>query len=261
MRFVKMHGLGNDYVFMDTFTQPGPADPAALSVEISRPHWGIGSDGLILIGPCQGADARMRIFNADGSEGETCGNGLRCVARYLYEEGLCDKREMRIQTGAGAVTASLVLEAGQVTAVTVDMGTPRLLGQRTVPLDGEETSFACVSMGNPHAVCFTRFPAGEELARLGRIVETDPQFPERTNVEFCRVSGEEIGVHVWERGSGITLACGSGACASLAAAASLGLSGRSMRVRLPGGALSVEWREDGHIYMTGPATRVFAGEI
>lgn len=263
MRFVKMHGLGNDYVFVDSFTQPPVQSPDRLAVEISRPHTGIGSDGLILIEPCEEADARMRIFNADGSEAQICGNGLRCVCKYLYDFGLCPREHLRILTGAGPREADLTVEGGEVCLVTVDMGAPVLLDrEKQVAIDGEEVAFCCVSMGNPHTVTFSRFVGGEELARQGAQVENDPQFPERTNVEFCRVDEEGVHVNVWERGSGITMACGSGACASLAAAVLLGKSPRKNQVLLPGGALTVEWREtDGHIYMTGPATTVFTGNL
>ena len=263
MRFVKMHGLGNDYVYMDSFTQPPVAEPEKLSVELSRPHTGIGSDGLILIEPCEGADARMRIFNADGSEAQICGNGLRCVCKYLYDFGLRKKERLRVMTGAGLREAALTVQGGKVRLVTVDMGAPEVLDrEKRVAVDGENVPFCCVSMGNPHAVTFSRFVTGEELSRQGSQVERAPQFPERTNVEFCRVDEDGVHVSVWERGSGATLACGSGACASLAAAVVLGKSPRKNRVSLPGGALTVEWREaDGHIYMTGPATTVFTGEL
>lgn len=262
MRFVKMHGLGNDYVFVDSFTQPPVQSPDRLAVEISRPHTGIGSDGLILIEPCEEADARMRIFNADGSEAQICGNGLRCVCKYLYDYGLCRKESLRILTGAGVRSAEVLVEAGRVRRATVDMGTSELIGQKQVTIAGEEVPFCCVSMGNPHAVTFSRFVTGEELARQGTQVEHDPQFPERTNVEFCRVDEAGLHVSVWERGSGATMACGSGACASLAAAVLLGQTPRKSQVILPGGALTVEWRQaDGHIYMTGPATTVFEGSL
>lgn len=263
MRFAKMHGLGNDYVFVDSFTQPPVEAPDRLSIALSRPHTGVGSDGLILIEPCEGADARMRIFNADGSEAQICGNGLRCVCKYLYDFGLCRKETLRILTGAGLREATLTVENDRVRLVTVDMGAPEVLQrERRVCVDGEDVPFCCVSMGNPHAVTFARFVTGEELARQGAQVEHDAQFPERTNVEFCRVDEAGIHVSVWERGSGATMACGSGACASLAAAVVLGKSPRKNRVLLPGGALEIEWRaSDGHIYMTGPAQTVFVGEL
>ena len=262
MKFVKMHGLGNDYVFMDAFRQSAPENPAALSVEVSRPHTGVGADGLILILPAQGADARMRIFNADGSEGETCGNGLRCVARYLWEEGICRRQEYAIITGAGLARARLVFDGQAIRAVTVDMGAAELLGEKTVDVLGEPVRFTCVSMGNPHAVCFDRFPEDERtLTAWGSTVETDPRFPGRTNVEFCRLEGDVILTAVWERGSGITQACGSGACACFAAARSLGLAGDTATVRLPGGELNLALGKDGHVLMTGPATRVFRGEL
>ena len=264
MKFVKMHGISNDYIFADTFTQPGPADPAAASVFLSKPHTGVGADGLILIEPAEGADARMRIYNADGSEAQICGNGLRCVARYLYDSGLCRKERMRVLTGAGLREVRLFLEGGEVVSVTADMGAPRSV-ERGVTLEaaGRRLTFTRVSMGNPHAVTFDEPAAGPEFYTLGPAFERHPAFPERANIEFTQtLAPDRIRVRVWERGSGETMACGSGACAALVAAAAEGRTGRRARVELPGGALSIEWREeDGHVLMTGPATPVFRGEV
>ncbi len=239
MKFVKMHGISNDYIFADTFTQPAPADPAAAAVILSRPHTGIGADGLILIEPFDGADARMRIFNADGSEAQICGNGLRCVARYLYDGGLCRKESLRVMTGAGLREVRLHLREGRVDSVTADMGAPQSV-ERGVVLSA----------------------AGRTLT-FGPAFERHEAFPERSNIEFTQaLSGDRLRVRVWERGSGETMACGSGACAALVAAAAEGRTGRKARVELPGGALSIEWREaDGHVLMTGPATPVFRGEV
>ncbi len=263
MKFVKMHGLSNDYVFADTFTQPCPENPAALSIEISRPHTGVGSDGLILIEPCEGADARMRIFNADGSEAQICGNGLRCVGKYLYDSGLVKKEELRVMTGAGLKTLRMAIENGVAVGATVDMGEPSLIAVRKpVEVCGRTIHFTCVSMGNPHAVTFEETAMDDSFYKLGPAVENHEFFPERTNVEFTRVeSRDRLHVRVWERGSGETMACGSGACGTLAAAVAEGLADRRAQVTLPGGTLTIEWsEEDNHIYMTGPATAVFSGE-
>jgi len=259
-----MHGLSNDYIFADTFTQEGPADPAAASVALSKPHTGVGSDGLILIDPADGADARLRIFNADGSAAETCGNGIRCAARYLYDSGLCRRESMTILTGAGLNAVRLHVEGGAVRAVTVDMGAPQSIrsGVR-LRAAGRTLTFVCVSMGNPHAVTFGEDGRGDAFYTLGPAFERHEAFPERANIEFTEVlAPDRLRVRVWERGSGETLACGSGACAALVAAASDGRSGRQARVELPGGSLDIAWRtSDGHVLMTGPATPVFRGEV
>lgn len=263
MKFIKMHGLSNDYVFADTFTQPCPEDPAALSVEISRPHTGIGADGLILIEPTPAADARMRIFNADGSEAQICGNGVRCVGKYLYDTGLVRKDEMDILTGAGLKHLWMTIENGKAVAARVDMGEPSTVAvQRPIDVCGRTLKFTCISMGNPHAVTFEEAAQDDSFYQMGPAVENHEYFPERTNVEFVRVEARDrLHVRVWERGSGETMACGSGACAVLAAAVVEGLADRKAQVTLPGGTLTIEWsEEDNHIYMTGPATAVFSGE-
>ncbi len=263
MKFVKMHGLSNDYVFADTFTQPCPKDPAALSVEISKPHTGIGADGLILIEPVEGADARMRIFNADGSEAQICGNGLRCVGKYLYDSGLARKEQMDIMTGAGLKKLTMTVENGKAVAARADMGEPQIIAARKpIEVCGRTIHFTCVSMGNPHAVTFEETAQDDRFYTLGPAVETHEFFPERTNVEFTSVESEEkLIVRVWERGSGETMACGSGACATLVAAVVEGLAQRCAQVVLPGGALYIEWNEkDNHVYMTGPAQIVFSCE-
>ncbi len=263
MKFVKMHGLSNDYVFADTFTQPAIENPAALSVEISKYHTGIGADGLILIEPCEGADARMRIFNADGSEAQICGNGLRCVGKYLYDSGIARKETLRVMTGAGLKTLTLTVENGKAVAARADMGEPRIIAARKpIEVCGRTIRFTCVSMGNPHAITFEEAAQDDGFYKLGPAVEKHEFFPERTNVEFTSVeSREKLHVRVWERGSGETMACGSGACATLVAAVVEGLADRKAEVVLPGGALTIEWcEEDNHIYMTGPAEAVFSGE-
>jgi len=263
MKFVKMHGLSNDYVFVDAFTQPAIGNPAALSVEISKYHTGIGADGLILIEPCEGADARMRIFNADGSEAQICGNGLRCAGKYLYDSGIARRKELRVMTGAGLKKLTLTVENGKAVAARADMGEPKIIAARkAIEAGGRTLRFTCVSMGNPHAVTFEEAAQDECFYTLGPAVERHEFFPERTNVEFVRVeSPGRLHVRVWERGSGETMACGSGACAVLAAAVSEGRAQRQAQVVLPGGALNIEWcEEDNHIYMTGPAEAVFSGE-
>jgi len=263
MKFIKMHGLSNDYVFADTFTQPCPENPAALSIEISKTHTGIGADGLILIEPYDGADARMRIFNADGSEAQICGNGLRCVAKYLYDTSLVRKEEMDIMTGAGLKHLWLTIENGKAVAARADMGEPKIIvARKPIEVCGRTIRFTCVSMGNPHAVTFEEAAADDSFYELGPAVENHEFFPERTNVEFTRVEARDhLHVRVWERGSGETMACGSGACGTLVAAVVEGLADRKAQVTLPGGTLTIEWNEeDNHIYMTGPATAVFSGE-
>ncbi len=263
MRFVKMHGLSNDYVFADTFTQPCPKDPAALSVEISKQHTGIGADGLILIEPAEGAEARMRIFNADGSEAQICGNGLRCVGKYLYDSGLVHKEEMHIMTGAGLKKLTMTVENGRAVAARADMGEPEIIAARkAIEVCGRIIHFTCISMGNPHAITFEERAQDDSFYALGPAAEKHEFFPERTNVEFTAVeSREKLTVRVWERGSGETMACGSGACAALVAAVVEGLADRCAQVVLPGGALTIEWNEeDNHVYMTGPAEAVFSGE-
>ena len=264
MKFVKMHGLSNDYIFADTFTQPGPADPAAASVALSRPHTGIGADGLILIEPVSGADARMRIFNADGSEAQICGNGLRCAARYLFDSGLCRKEDMQILTGSGLRDVHLHVTDGTVQGATADMGAPQSIRRDvTLTAAGRTLTFVCVSMGNPHAVTFDEPARGNEFYRLGPAFERHAAFPERSNIEFTQaLSPDRLRVRVWERGSGETMACGSGACAALVAAVSDGRAERRAAVELPGGVLEIDWRaSDGHVLMTGPATTVFRGEV
>ncbi len=273
MKFTKMHGAGNDYIYVNGFEEWVP-DPAALSIQISDRHFGIGGDGLILILPSESADFRMRIFNTDGSEGEMCGNGIRCVAKYVYDHALTRKKEITVETLGGLRQLSLFTgENGLVEKVRVWMGQPGFSDETEYPdmlgrsfpipvtVDGNVYPLHCVSMGNPHAVTFVdevdHFPVKE----VGTQIQQLPMFPRQVNVEFIRVlSKTALQMRVWERGSGETLACGTGACASAAAAMRLGLVGRQCEVRLPGGVLEIEWKADG-IYMTGPATTVFEGEI
>jgi diaminopimelate epimerase len=275
MKFTKLHGIGNDYVYVDTFRQPAPADPARLAVAISDRHFGVGSDGLILIMPSERADARMRMFNADGSEGEMCGNGVRCVAKYLYDHGLARKDRVAVETGRGVLSLDLEIKAGKVDRVRVDMGVP-ILRSAEIPtlLPGDppvevpisvvdrRLDVTAVSMGNPHAVSFaddlTRFP----LEVLGPSLEHHPMFPRRVNFHVVEVIGPgEVRMQTWERGSGITLACGTGACAVCVAGVLSGRTGREVLAHLPGGDLLLEWpHAASSVYMTGPATEVFSGE-
>ncbi len=258
MRFTKMHGLGNDYVYVDCFHEKVPEAPAALSVSVSRRRRGIGSDGLILIEPCENADARMRIFNADGSEALMCGNGIRCVGKYLYDSGICPKTDMAIMTKSGVRYLSVEVQNGVAVGATVDMGEP-VFGDAILC---EGFVAHPVSMGNPHAVIFCKENVDDEtFMRFGPRIEKSPLFPGGVNVEFTAVNGDdEIAVRVWERGSGPTDACGTGACAAFAAANRLGYVKSRANVALPGGALAISLREDGHILMYGPAETVFTGE-
>lgn len=262
MRFIKMHGIGNDYVFVDCFHESLPKEPAELAVEVSRPHFGVGADGLILIGPGRDCDARMRVFNADGSEARMCGNGIRCVGKYLYDSGLCRKPTLTIDTPSGVKALQLTIEDGRCTGATVDMGEPVLNGAVTVHAAGRAWTLERVSLGNPHAVAvLPELPEDALFGAAGPAIERDPAFPDRANVEFVRVAAPDaLQMRVWERGSGETLACGTGACAALVACAQAGRSARAARVNLKGGALDIEWKRNNHIYMTGPAVTVFTGE-
>jgi diaminopimelate epimerase len=275
MRFVKMHGIGNDYVYVDCVRNPPPRHPAELSVKVSDRHFGIGSDGLILICPSERADVRMRMFNADGSESEMCGNGIRCVAKFAFDHGLTKNNPMKVETGRGVLTLHLDLKGGKVERVTVDMGEPILDADKiptTLPGPrvlnhrysgaGTEAVLTCVSMGNPHAVIYCDDVSKVPLERVGPLLETAPIFPRRINVHFVQVrSPEEVTMRTWERGSGITLACGTGACSVAVAGVLTGRTGRNLLAHLPGGDLQLRWDEkDNHVYMTGPAVEVFSGE-
>ena len=261
MRFTKMHGLGNDYIFLDCMKRI-PGDLPGLARCLSHRHFGVGGDGIICVCPSQRADFRMRMFNADGSEGAMCGNGIRCFGKYVYDKGLTDKRHLTIETGAGERELSLLIEHGAVTGAAVGMGAPVLGAAVALPLEGVAYTAIPVSMGNPHAVIEVSGPAALELKRLGPLVERHPAFPHRVNAEFVRVLDRRtLEMRVWERGSGETLACGTGACAAAAAMISAGKLDREAVVRLAGGELSVRWEEgSGQMFMTGPAAAVFDGE-
>ena len=266
IHFMKMHGVGNDYIFVDTSLYPID-NPQEVSVAWSRPHMGIGSDGLVLIGrsATDEADFTMRIFNADGSEGMMCGNASRCIGKYVYESGMTDKTQIRLMTASGIKILDLqVNDCGQVEMVTVDMLAPETDNKRQYLADGEPLPDGVfVSMGNPHYVIFVDDISEVDVAARGAFLEHHPRFPERCNIEFAQVLQDgAIRMRVWERGSGITMACGTGACATAVAAALTGRSSRRSRVIMDGGTLDIEWRQqDGHVYLTGPATIVYEGDI
>ena len=275
MKFTKMHGIGNDYVYVETFRQPLPPDPARLAIAISDRHYGVGSDGLILIVPSAEADARMRMFNADGSEGEMCGNGVRCVAKYLYDHGLARNDRLKVETGRGVLTLELEVSSGKVQRVRVDMGPP-ILRASDIPtlLEGhppvgvpialmeKRLEVTAVSMGNPHAVIYVDDTSNFSLETIGPALEHHPAFPRRVNVHIVQVIGpEEVKMRTWERGSGLTLACGTGACAVCVAGVLTGRTGQRIVAHLPGGDLELDWQGEGSsVFMTGPATEVFSGE-
>lgn len=278
MKFTKMHGLGNDYVYVNGFAESLEGiDLPELARRVSDRHFGIGGDGLILILPSERADFRMRVFNNDGSEAKNCGNGLRCVSKYVYDHGLTQQTRFTVETLGGIVSPVVFPgEDGKVSQVTIDMGEPRFHSEKIplagpprpqvaeVPLtvDGRTFVMTAVSMGNPHAVLFVDEVKEEEVLHYGPLIERHEWFPERANVEFIQVlNRREILFRVWERGSGVTLACGTGACAAAVAAILAGKTERQVTVHLLGGDLQIEWREaDNRVYMTGPATEVFSGE-
>ncbi|MGA2171762.1 MAG: diaminopimelate epimerase [Sedimentisphaerales bacterium] len=286
MRFTKMHGTGNDFVFVDCFREH-ISNPAKVARAINDRHFGVGSDGLILICPSKKADAKMRMFNTDGTESEMCGNGIRCLAKYVYEHKLARPgpavsmangkkypASLKIETGAGVLTLGLSVKNKTVEKVCVNMGEPKfrpkeipvkLPGERIIerPIDvlKQRLPVTCVSMGNPHAIFFCDEVEGVELERLGPAIENHEFFPRRTNVHFVEVKNRgEFKMRTWERGSGITLACGTGACACCVAAAVTGRCTRSCTAQLPGGELELDWStQDNRVYMTGPAVAVFEG--
>jgi len=273
MRFTKMHGIGNDYVYVDCFDETVD-DPAAIAPKMADRHYGIGGDGLILVMPSASADVRMRMFNADGSEAQMCGNGIRCVAKYAWDHGRSQTNPMTVETAAGIKTIELEVVGGQAVAATVDMGEPILVGcEIPVAIDtdtvvdapieaiGQTFAMTCVSMGNPHATIYVDDVAAVDLEAVGPALETHPLFPERVNVHFVQVhDASTVTMRTWERGSGITLACGTGASAVCVAGVLTGRSSRGITATLPGGDLDLEWREaDNHLYMTGPAEEVFTG--
>ncbi|MDS1032016.1 diaminopimelate epimerase [Porphyromonadaceae sp. NP-X] len=276
MKFTKMHGIGNDYIYINGFEEL-VQNPGELSIRLSDRHKGVGSDGLVMILPSSKADFRMQMFNADGSEAEMCGNAARCIGKYVYEKGLTNKTELTLETLAGIKTLQLFLDDdNNVVSVTVDMGNPELEPSKipiTLPgkqivnfpvsFDGVNYHITCVSMGNPHTVIFTQNIATLDIETIGKKIENAPIFPRRTNVEFIEIIDKgRIKMRVWERGSGETMACGTGACASVVAGVLNELVSRKATVELLGGNLEIEWNEnDDHVYLTGPAETVFEGEI
>ncbi|WP_270172020.1 diaminopimelate epimerase [Paenibacillus sp. SYP-B4298] len=276
MEFTKMHGLGNDFVVI-AGEQELPKDASELAVSLCNRYFGIGADGLVYILPSERADFRMRIINSDGSEAEQCGNAIRCVSKYVYDNGLTDKQQITIETlGAGVQQVQLTVDNGEVTLVRVDMGEPVLEGLKVpttvdanpvvshpIEVDGREFAFTAVSMGNPHCVIYVEDAANFDLAVWGPKLETHPMFPRKINVEFVTVhSRSHTDMRVWERGAGPTLACGTGACATVVSSVLNGLTDRKATVSLKGGDLLIEWSEaDNHVYMSGPAAVVFKGSL
>ncbi|GAA4654455.1 diaminopimelate epimerase [Anaerocolumna aminovalerica] len=275
MKFTKMQGCGNDYVYVNCFKE-SVEDGSKAAIKVSNRHFGIGSDGLILIKPSDKADFMMDMYNADGSRSQMCGNGIRCVAKYVYDYGLTDRKNISIETGAGIKYLDLKVEEGRVTEVTVDMGTPIIVPElipvvsdrerivaMPITVGGISYEMTCVSMGNPHAIVFVDNTKSIDIEKIGPLFEHHAMFPERTNTEFIHVIDRHtIDMRVWERGSGETLACGTGACASVYACILNGLTEDEVRVRLLGGELKVKYdREKNTIFMTGPAVTVFEGEI
>lgn len=275
MRFTKMHGLGNDYVYVNCFLEK-VENPAEAAVIISNRHFGVGSDGLVLILPSDVADFKMRMFNSDGSESEMCGNAIRCVGKYVYDYKLTSKTEVSIETAAGIKYLIMTVENDKVVLVQVDMGEP-VLEPSLIPVKGNDTVFisqpvevdgviydiTCVSMGNPHAVTYVDDLKNLDIQVIGPKIENHSLFPNRINAEFVKVIDKQtLEMRVWERGAGETLACGTGACAVLVASVLNNLCKRKANVRLLGGDLLIEWNEqDNRVYMTGPAVKVFDGEI
>ncbi|MEM7456511.1 MAG: diaminopimelate epimerase [Planctomycetota bacterium] len=290
MKFTKMHGAGNDYVYLDCFAASPPQSPDVLSRLVSDRHKGIGSDGLILICPSEEADAEMRMFNADGSESEMCGNGIRCVAKYLFDHKIVENTSISVKTGAGILTLDVFAEMGKVHSVRVDMGKPHLAAaqiptliqgdpengnrviDRSIEISGRTCEVTLVSMGNPHCVVFVDDvdvdpQCAQQMDRLvtgiGPLLENDARFPERINVEFVSVESKDVvRQRTWERGSGETMACGTGASAVCVAGVLTGRTDRKITNHLTGGTLVLEWDEEsGHVFMTGPAVEVYSGEL
>ena len=275
MKFTKMHGLGNDYVYVNCFEEKID-NPPAVARFVSDRHFGIGSDGLIMINPSKTADFEMEMYNADGSRGEMCGNGIRCVAKYVYDYGLTDKTQISVETLGGIKYLDLTVEDGKVSLVKVDMGKPELeadlipiISEREqvidepIEVDGKEYHMTGVSMGNPHAVIYVDDVKGRDLEKIGPKFENHERFPKRINTEFVHcIDRQTVEMRVWERGSGETLACGTGACAVAVSSILNNLTDTQVTVKLLGGDLQIEWdREKDRVFMTGPATVVFDGVI
>jgi diaminopimelate epimerase len=276
MKFTKMQGAGNDYVYVNCFEETVD-DPRQVAIQVSNRNFGIGSDGLILIMPSTKADVRMRMFNSDGSESEMCGNGIRCVAKYAFDHGIVSRKEITAETGAGILALHLIAGSdGKIAKVRVNMGPPRL-ARSEIPMRGDAApqvvgeqltvldrtfNITCASMGNPHCVIFVDDVADFPVSTYGPLIENHELFPNRTNVEFVQIiSRTEVRQRTWERGAGETLACGTGSSAVTAACVLNSLTEKRILNHLSGGDLEMEWAEDGNIYMTGPAVEVFSGEI
>ena len=276
LKFTKMHGLGNDYVYMDAINQ-NIENRIELAKFVSDRHFGIGSDGLILICPSKIADFKMQMFNSDGSEAEMCGNGIRCVGKFVYDNGLTDKTTISIETLAGIKILEMKEENGKIKLAKVDMGEP-ILDPERIPVitqenpvknlilkaEDREFKFSCVSMGNPHAITFIKEDVNNfDICKYGRILEIDKAFPNKANIEFVNIIDDKnLKMRVWERGAGETLACGTGACAVAVSAMLNNYTQRKVTVKLLGGDLEIEWNnENNHVYMTGPATTVFEGYL
>lgn len=275
MKFTKMHGIGNDYVYVNCF-QEAVDNPGEVARKVSDRHFGIGSDGLILIKPSDVADGKMEMYNADGSQGAMCGNGIRCVAKYMYDYGITDKTSISVETKSGIKYLDLTLKDGKVDTVKVNMGSPILKASEIpvvsekeqvisepVDVDGKEWKITCVSMGNPHAITYVDDVKSLDLEKIGPKFENHKIFPDRVNTEFVRVIDRKtVEMRVWERGAGETLACGTGACAVVVSSVLNELTEEEVTVKLLGGDLKIRWdREENLIYMTGSATTVFDGEI
>lgn len=275
MKFTKMHGIGNDYIYVNCFAEK-VEDPQRVAILVSDRHTGIGGDGLILIKPSKNADFEMDMYNADGSRGAMCGNGIRCVAKYVYDYGLTDKTQISVDTPSGIKYLDLTIEDGKVALVKVNMGEPELTATKVpiifdktevinepIEVNGQEYKITAISMGNPHVVVYMDDIDNLNIENIGPKFEMNEIFPDRVNTEFVKVIDENtVAMRVWERGSGETLACGTGACAVAVASVLNGYTKEAVTVKLLGGDLKIEWnREDNRIFMTGPATVVFDGEI
>ena len=275
MKFTKMHGIGNDYVYVNCFKET-VEHPSEVAIKVSDRHFGIGSDGLILIKPSEVADGKMEMYNADGSQGAMCGNGIRCVAKYMYDYGITDKTSISVETKSGIKYLDLTIKDGKVDTVKVNMGTPILKAvdipvrsekeqviDEPVMVDGKEWKITCVSMGNPHAITYIDDVKNLEIEKIGPKFENHEIFPDRVNTEFVHVIDRNtVEMRVWERGSGETLACGTGACAVAVSSILNGLTEEEITVKLLGGDLKIFWdRTENKVYMTGSATTVFDGEI
>ena len=275
MKFTKMHGISNDYIYINGATEK-IYNPSDVAIKLSDRHTGIGSDGIVMILPSKTCDFRMRMFNSDGSEAEMCGNASRCVGKYVYDKGLTKKTKVSLETLAGKKILNLHVVDGQVDMVTVDMGEPILRGtdiptifdlptvvSQPIVVSGKKILTTCVSMGNPHSVVYVDDVDSLDLEKIGPSYECHPAFPHKTNTEFVEIiSRNEVKMRVWERGAGETMACGTGACAVAVASVLNGFTDRDVRVKLRGGDLQIKWDDDdNHVYMTGPATTVYEGDV